>query len=135
MKAYKFYCILALFSTTALVAQDSAGTLDGEVEYRDSDTIFPIPQYVTVTWQGKLILLWEDCPLKNEDGTVNESPDYDIEELGNAMIHHQYGMYCYVRTFPDIEIGLRSDGFMVWRKRTETTATKVSYEGYREPWQ
>ena len=81
---------------------------------------------LTVEWRGKLILLWEDCPLKNEDGTVDENPYYDAEAFRNALIH------CFIRTFPDLEIGLRSDGVLVWRERIETTTTEVQYEGYGE---
>jgi hypothetical protein len=88
--------------------------------------------YGSVEWKGKLILLWKDCPVKNKDGTVDESPGYDPEKLGPALIHYQYGMGCYARTFPDIEIGLRSDGLMVWRERVETVETKVEYKGYEE---
>ena len=98
----------------------------------DIASLTMIDIYGPVNWQGKLILLWKDCPVKNEDGTVDETPGYDPEELGPAMIHYQYGMGCYVRAFPDIEVGLRSDGIMVWRERVETTETTVVYDGYKE---
>ena len=32
------------------------------------------------------------------------------------------------------EVGLRSDGVVVWRREVGRT-TKVEYEGYREPWE
>jgi len=106
--------------------------LDGKCYIHNGTEFVWTDCYTTVEWKGKLILLWKDCPVKNEDGTVDESPGYDPEELGPAMIHYQYGMGCYVRTFPHVEVGLRSDGFLVLREQAAREEFGQAPGGRRE---